>query len=115
MSTRSRYIRTGRNPLPRKPRSKYLQGSFEDSNRWISCWNCGFTIDREKLDCSGSGNGNVFSEVNVVSDLYEGLHAAIISLDMLGYSFGVTSRKDYVPMKSQAIRGCPLCGTLNLP
>jgi hypothetical protein len=124
MSTRSRYVRSGRKPLPRKPRSKYVPGSFEDSNKYVRCWNCGFIIDLSTVEATGNTDGNVFTDFVIAQDTYE-IQNPIMSellVDMIGHE-SVLVNVDaqglpiatYTPRESIAYRGCPLCGTTNLP
>ena len=124
MSTRSRYIRSSRNKLTKKIRSKEVLGSFEDANRWYRCWNCGFILDITITQTDGK-SGNVFTDFSFERDLFESVSAKQLTIDsvsngtILFANFPTqpdgTAIPEYVPRKSQAVRGCPLCGTTNLP
>ena len=121
MGDKSRYFRTGRHPLPKKRRSKIEYGSFEDSSKYIRCFRCGFLINTTTADMGGSGNGNTYSSFPVLGDTNdrEMQQTTLDSLERLGVVTRLqpdgTPMPTYTPMKSQAISGCPLCGTRNLP
>ena len=110
-------------------RSKVLKGSYEDANRWIRCWNCGFINDRSKLSlpnrsgasphweqisdtervCSGDPNKavitNQFIEV-------EGEPPAVL---LQTRNDGETKIDYYHPFLPRVVAGCAFCGRTNLP
>jgi hypothetical protein len=121
----SRYIRTHRSPLPKKKRSEELYGSFEDSGKYIKCWNCGSVIDVTR-NISGIGNG-VRHEDFPIEDLDirssgepKDIVLTMDTLNMEGVILengadGNPITDYYTPRKSVALGGCWLCGTKNLP
>jgi hypothetical protein len=123
--SRSVYIKTHRQKLPRHKRSQRLRGSFEDSNRWIKCWNCGFTIDLTKVSIGGRGGIEVrdFSYENqdiVDSGDPNNILLTLDTLNMEGVILedgadGSAITDYYTPRIAVAVRGCPCCGCTNLP
>jgi hypothetical protein len=123
--TRSRYIKTQRHKLPRHKRSQRLEGSFEDSGRWIRCWNCGFINDLSKLSLTGESGISVrdFSYEN--QDLADSgdpnnITLTLDQLDMEGVVLengpdGSAVTDYYTPRIPVAVRGCAFCGCGNLP
>jgi hypothetical protein len=116
---RSRYIKTDRRPLPKKPRSKKIFGSFEDSNRWIRCWNCDAPLDTQgNRVLSGSVSGNIYFDVVIPVEIYEG---GPQSLEITGETVLPQLGPDglpiptYTPRQVTTPRGCWRCGTCNLP
>jgi hypothetical protein len=116
---RSRFIKTDRRPLPKKPRSKKVFGSFEDSNRWIRCWNCNALLDTEgNRTLSGDTDGNIYSEVIIQNDI--SVTGSII-MELTGNTVlmkvdgGGNALPIYTPHTVTTPRGCWRCGTTNLP
>jgi len=112
----SRYIQTMRSKTPRHKRSERVPGSFEDSGKWIKCWNCGFTINLDRLKAS-SGSGIIIEDAYAYSD-----PPTMISLDtgadlplILLKPSGTPETDYYTPRKSYSVAGCPFCGCTNLP
>jgi len=122
---KSRFIRTHRKPLPKKLRSKKLPGSFEETGKFIKCWNCGSTIDTTR-NISGSGHG-VRHEDFPIEDLNvigggepKDIVLTMDTLSMEGVILengpdGNPITGYYTPRKSVAVSGCWLCGCRNLP
>lgn len=121
----SRYIRTTRTKVPRHRRSRQLAGSFEDSNRWIKCWNCGFVNDRERLTLSDRTGIEVQdfdyedTEIRSSGDALK-VVLTLDTLDMEGVILengpdGTAITDYYSPRKPVAVRGCSFCGCTNLP
>jgi hypothetical protein len=121
----SRYIRTHRSPLPKKVRSKEVFGSFEDSGKYIRCWNCGFLVDTTR-NISGRGSGKQYedfspseTEVNSSGDA-DKITLTIDTISMEGVILengadGNPITDYYTPRKVVVYGGCPFCGTKNLP
>lgn len=122
---KSRYIKTRSSPLGKKPRSRKLHGAFEDSGKYIRCWNCKAILDTSHLT-TGRGSGVThedfdFEDLNVVSS--GDTDKILLTLDSISME-GVLLEKGadaasitdyYTPRKAVAIGGCWLCGTKNLP
>ena len=113
-----------------------MYGSFEDSNRYIKCWNCGFIIDTNRLS-AGDGSGIVvedfdFEPDRYVSDYEKYWHG--LESDLTGVNYDITMDTPcsagcillngpdgnvvtsfYTPRTAKAGSGCPFCGTRNLP
>jgi hypothetical protein len=119
--SRSKYIRTQREKLPRHKRSERLDGSFEDSNKWIKCWNCGFVNDLTKVTL-GEGSGIEVTEIVVPYDPYVSgdVRITLDTLTMVGVLLengpdGNPITDYYTPRIAKAVRGCKMCGCQNLP
>lgn len=122
---KSRYIRTHRSPLPKKVRSKKLPGSFEDSGKYIKCWNCGSVLDVTR-NISGTGSGVRYEDFPIEDlDVRSSGEPKDITLTMDTLSMEGVILEDgadgssitdyYTPRKAIAFGGCWLCGTKNLP
>jgi hypothetical protein len=131
----SRYGKYRQRRTPRHTRSKRLQGSFEDRNRWIRCWNCQSINDLNRLSGDPERAGNIYlddiepstvpilqgdDQVNGYSTALN-LACTIETLDQIGTlmelsSDGVTP----VPVTLREViaetpRGCFFCGECDLP
>lgn len=110
--SKSRFIHTSRKRSERHKRSDRIYGAFEDSNRWIKCWNCGFVVDLANVSL-GDGSGIVPTYIpdhgrSVADELVR--YASIDELTFVGAC--IVLSKTYLP---QATAGCPFCGCKNLP
>jgi len=93
----SRYSQAKRSHhCERKKSSKQLIGSWEDTGKWIKCFNCGFHVDMTKVS-TGDGNGLSY-------ELFETVITAPYSVS-----------EPLNIYKSTSVSGCPFCGTRNLP
>jgi hypothetical protein len=131
----SRYGKYRQRRTPRHPRSKYLQGSFEDRNRWIRCWNCQSINDLNRLGGAQEKAGNIYfddiepSEIPIlqgddpINGYFTSLNLActLDTLDMCGNLMelgpdGVTPKPVEIrEVVAQANRGCWFCGESDLP
>ena len=131
----SRYGKYRQKRTPRHRRSKYLQGSFEDRNRWRRCWNCGFINDLNRLGGDPERAGNIYlddiepSTIPVMqgddplNGYYTSLNLActIETLDQMGTLMelgpdGVTPIPvDIREVKVETATGCAFCGETDLP
>jgi hypothetical protein len=139
---KSRYIKTERHQLPKHKRSEKLYGSYEDSNKYIKCWNCGFILDITRIitgdgngvqpidatpSCSvpiqspaisgGLGNTTVSYVSPVFSESGGLLTINEISADyvLLQEDGGGDPLPTITPRLPQAVQGCSFCGCKNLP
>jgi hypothetical protein len=121
----SRYIRTQRTRLPRHQQSKRLPGSFEDKNRWIKCWNCGFVIDKDRLTKSDQMAFSITdypvenTEVRMSGDELN-IFLTQDGLDTVGTMIengpdGNPITDYYTPRICRPLNGCPFCNVVNLP
>jgi hypothetical protein len=119
---KSRYIKTERHQLPKHKRSEKLYGSYEDSNKYIKCWNCGFILDITKV-ITGDGSGIQLTDAtpSYVSPVFGGSEGLItineISADyiLLQEDGGGNPLPTSTPRLPQAVQGCSFCGCKNLP
>jgi hypothetical protein len=103
-------------------RSQVIPGRFEDQNRWIRCWNCGFPIDT-KRDNLESGNSYLFQDDPIPSEISDNdPRNRIITIDVigeLGVSMQIDGSGNSLPTETARIDiytgGCPFCRTHNLP
>ena len=121
---KSRYIRTQRTKLPKHKQSRHLFGSFEDKNRWIKCWNCGFVIDTQRLSKSDQMVFSVtdypFENTDVALSDELSVKITMDEIDMVGTMLqngpdGLPVTDYYTPRICKPAKGCPMCGTVNLP
>ena len=118
----SRYIKTHRQKLQRKPRSTRLFGSFEDSNKWYKCWNCNTPYDITKVSL-GDGTGITVTDTTIEAfskDLSGDPNKIIVGIQgsatlLINDAEGDPVLDYYSPAKTEATAGCPTCGTKNLP
>jgi len=121
----SRYISVRRDKIPKHKKSKKVFGSFEDSNRYIRCWNCGFINDLSRLALSGSNGISVRDFAIENQDVgnsgdENNISITMDQLDMEGVLIenGADSNPItdyYSPRMAVAVRGCAFCGCTNLP
>jgi hypothetical protein len=120
---KGRYTTYSKMRLPKKRRRIVLQGSFEDTNKHIRCWNCGFIVDTERDmgDPGRTGNYETDMVVSTQPRTGSGLDTNIYgdTLNMVGTLIangpdGNPVTDYYSPRIPQVSRGCPLCGVSNL-
>ena len=131
----SRYGTYRQSRTPRHPRSKMLQGSFEDRNRWIRCWNCQSINDLDRLSGDPERAGNIYlddiepSTIPILQgdDPINGYSIALNlactfdTLDQVGTLMelspdGVTPLPVTLrEVKVETPSGCWLCGERDLP
>lgn len=118
----SRYTRYSTTRFPKQKRTIRLQGSFEDRNKWIRCWNCGFIVNTERDLGDPEHAGTYQTDVNVDSPNPMGSGTdPIITIEGLNTIGLIENGKDgepitdyYTPRNPLVNRGCPFCGTNNL-
>lgn len=109
--------------LPKRKRTITLKGSFEDRNKYIRCWNCGFIVDtdRDMGDPERSGcyqtDAVVYAQTlamggSNVESVIDGL--GIIGVSLRNDNAGDDIERYYTPRKPEVSKGCPLCGCTNL-
>ena len=119
----SRYTTYSTTRLPKKKRRIALPGSFEDSGKWVRCWNCGFivNVDRDLGNPEKAGNFETVQILEAVSPVGSGNDPSI-GLDVLdqvgtcvkNLSGDIAPDSYYTPRVPQVSRGCPLCGCGNM-
>lgn len=116
--------------LRSRKRVAYLPGTGEDRNRYVRCWNCGFTVD---LNQYVGGDASGIQVTEYVTDSVIGTEAAqqyllengeinIESYNEIPDEIGtiIETGPDgeevtdyYTPRFAEAVGGCPFCGCRN--
>ncbi|MFA5377789.1 MAG: hypothetical protein WC455_18710 [Dehalococcoidia bacterium] len=119
----SRFQRFHTTRLPKRRRRIRVQGAHEDTGKWIKCWNCGFTINTDRLSATGrSGARHVVSTVPTAGIVGYGTNANTLTMD--SPSDALVLMKETISGDAQPIvntwimdgpSGCPFCGCGNLP
>jgi hypothetical protein len=111
-----------RNQTSTKHKSKKIHGLFEDSNRWVRCWNCDAPLDTHNSSLVG-GTGNHFADIPIASEISDNdPRNRLATMDVVSL-LGVAMKEGadgnplpiYSPRGSNASGGCWRCGTNNLP
>jgi hypothetical protein len=121
MNKRSKYGQSYGGAHPRgEKRVKIKRGTNEDAKRYYRCWNCGFTIDSERVKTDGEGTTGF--DAHVVAPTV----ARIGSSDV--YTFEIAGWResginllyaDGTPQMPKVVYttvdsgGCPFCNTKN--
>jgi hypothetical protein len=116
--SRSKYIKTSHYKLPKHRRSVKLEGSFEDSNKWIKCWNCGFVNDMSKLSLSNESGISVQKIITITNEGKKGDTGEYNTPRTDSTLERINARDMALPIAGylpQATRGCRMCGCTNLP
>lgn len=111
--------------MPKHRQSQRLPGSFEDSNRWIKCWNCGFVIDKDRLTKSDQMAFSITdypfenTEVRASGDELN-IILTQEGIDTVGAMIqngpdGEPITDYYTPRICKPLNGCPFCNVVNLP
>jgi len=111
-----------------KKRSKAVRGSYEDSGKYYRCWNCSFPFNRSKI-ITGKGSGVIHTDfinleqnvvcsgdpnrVKLIASKQGGLGAVIV--ESVYTRDSQLPLEYYTPREANAVGGCPMCGTKNLP
>ena len=120
---RGRYTSYSQRQTPHRKRTIHLSGSFEDRNKWIRCWNCGFivNVDRDLGDPEQSGVEITDAIVQAQTLEMGGTapNCSMDNLDMVGTlikedASGTAITDYYTPRLAQVSRNCPFCGCGNL-
>ena len=120
---RGRYTSYSTRKTPHRKRTIQMSGSFEDRNKWIRCWNCGFIVNTERDLGDPEQSGVLVTDAIVQAQtLCMGGSDPQCSMDTLN-GVGTMIENDasstaitdyYTPRLASAIRGCPFCGCTNL-
>lgn len=114
-----KYTRYSRKTLPKRKRTIRVPGSFEDKNKYLRCWNCGFIVNTERDLGSSDRDGNYQEDFAV-----EGVSVAgsgenpVLGMDTLdGAGIILENGADgdpitdyYTPRVPKVSHGCALCG-----
>jgi hypothetical protein len=132
---KSKYVKYQQLHTPQHRRSKVVQGSFEDRNRYYHCWHCGQFLDITKITGNAETGGS-YQMVQIVPSMPPGWWGNYqtdqdialnlqSTLDPFGHSFvslQADNNGDPIPiseanvMDAETTTGvCSLCGTANLP
>ena len=120
---KGRYTVYAKMRLPKRKRRIAVPGSFEDTGKYIRCWNCGFIInvDRDMGDPERTGNYETDMIVAAQSPVGSGddIQLGLDTLSMVGVLLidgpdGNPVTDFYTPRIPQVARGCPLCGCTSL-
>ena len=117
---RSRLTSYSQRTIRGRKRTVTIPGSFEDSGKWLRCWNCGFPVNVDRdLGGSTDQSGNYETEVylDAVSPAGSG-DSPIIGMDTLGMVGPIIENGAddepitdyYTPRIPLVSHGCPLCG-----
>jgi len=120
---RGRYTNYSTTRTPHRKRTIRVSGSFEDRNKYIRCWNCGFIVDTERDLGDSERSGNYETDAVVYAQpLNFGGTNPISSMDRLD-TIGTIIKNGpdgnpitdyYTPRLPEVAKGCPLCGCTNL-
>jgi hypothetical protein len=121
----SRYGKYRQKKTPEHRRSRFFPASFEDRNKYFRCWNCGFIVNYDKVS-SSEKDGNEYLDpirVSKSSVLSGDDMLTVASLDLVFDQIGVamvaasdgSNAEVYSVSSVDTPRGCPFCGTNNLP
>lgn len=120
---RGRYTHYSQRTTPTRRRITRLKGSFEDSNKYIRCPNCGFIVNTERDIGDNATSGNYETDAYVYSQPIQlGGTSAIISLDRINSTMSLIEYDAngdeitdfYTPRLPQVNKGCAFCGCGNL-
>jgi hypothetical protein len=120
----SRYGNYQQRKFRSRPRSKKLQGSFEDRNNWIRCWNCGFINRIDRIGTGHDRSGNFYTEVTAseyppLTGSMTGSYAVIELINEAGvlveYAANEETSETYSIRTTETAFGCAFCGEANLP
>jgi len=115
----SRYTNYSQRKTPHRKRRINVPGSFEDKNKYIRCWNCGFIVntDRDLGDPERSGNYETDAVVNAQTLVMGGTNpdCSMDTLSMVGTlilndAAGDAITDYYTPRLAEVSKGCPFCG-----
>jgi hypothetical protein len=118
-----RYTRYSKSKLPKRKRTIRVPGSFEERNKYVRCWNCGYIVNTERDLGSSDRDGNYSEDFPVygVAVANSG-NSPLLGLDTLN-NIGIilqngadaTADTDYyTPRMPKVSHGCPFCGVTNL-
>lgn len=109
---------------PKRKRTIRLKGSFEERNKYIRCWNCGFIVNTER-DLGDPAYSGCYQNDPIVSahSTVENGIAPVVTMervDMVGVLIingqdGDPVNDYYTARNPLVSRGCPFCGCTNLP
>uniref|UniRef100_A0A6M3JL02 Uncharacterized protein n=1 Tax=viral metagenome TaxID=1070528 RepID=A0A6M3JL02_9ZZZZ len=114
-----KYTRYSQSTLPKRKRTVRVPGSFEDKNKYLRCWNCGFVVNTERDLGSSDRDGNYQEDFAVVGQSVTGSGDSIVlgmdTLDMVGIILkngadGDPITEYYTPRVAKVSHGCALCG-----
>jgi len=117
----SRYIKTTKTRVPKFKRVRPVFGSFEDSDLYYKCWNCGFTCKKDR-DAIGTGSGvstTGFVDIPFGVDNPSSIQLILDSLHQersMLLEYGMDGETPVVYMtsnRSNVTTGCPFCGCMN--
>ncbi len=119
---RGRYTKYSQMRLPRRKRRIPVPGSFEDTNKYIRCWNCGFIVNVDRDLGDSERTGNYETDVIIPAQPPEGSGSTTITIDqlnMVGLIIengldGNAITDYYTPRNALVSRGCKFCGVTNL-
>ena len=112
---RGRYTTYSQRTLPKRQRRINLPGSFEDKNKYIRCWHCGFIVDVERDLSSPGSPGTYVTDMVVPAAVGDSTILGMDTLTMIGVLVTDDWNPDiYVRRIPHVGRGCPFCGTTNL-
>lgn len=120
---RGRYTVYHQSRYPTRKRRISVPGSFEDKNKYIRCWNCGFivNVDRDLGDNERTGNYETDAIVASQPRTGSGLstYIQLDKINMVGYIIingadGNPVTDYYTPRNPLVSMGCPFCGVTNL-
>jgi hypothetical protein len=114
-----RYTRYFKTRLPKRKKTIRVPGSFEDKNKYLRCWNCGFIVNTERDLGSSDRDGNYCEDFAVEGQAVSGNGVDPIlgmeTLDGVGIVLENGADGDpitdyYTPRVPKVSHGCPLCG-----
>ena len=127
---RGRYTSYSTHKTPHRRKNIRLSGSFEEKNKWIRCWNCGFIVNTERDLGDPEHSGVLITDtgVSVTDAIVEAQtlcmggsdpRGSIDTLNGVGTMImndasGTAITDYYTPRLASAIRGCKFCGCTNL-
>jgi len=125
MADRGRYTAYERSKIERRKRTIRLPGDFEETNQFVRCWNCGYTVDLSTDVGSPDRTGNYETDAVIPSQNVPGsgdqltIMSTLETFNMVGVALelgadGNPITEYYTPRVASVSRGCPLCGINNL-
>jgi hypothetical protein len=120
----SRYGKYKQRKTPEHRRSIFLPASFEDRNKYFRCWNCHGIVNFGRVTGSNK-DGNEYTDPTRISPssvLSGDIMLTVASMEefnqigvaMVSASDGTAAAVDSTVIVVST-RGCPFCGTDNLP
>jgi hypothetical protein len=120
----SRYGKYKQKKAPEHRRSIFIPASFEDRNKYFRCWNCHGIVNYDRVT-GADRDGNEYTDPTRVSpsSVLSGddmlTVASMETFNQIGVAMVAASDGTAAAVDSTVIvdtpRGCPWCGTTNLP